>query len=85
MTPTIERVTKPYAAPAGSLYLRPEGWTPDPYEIIIDTQGSPLDQAMDLIWYQYGGLLGDGQLSFKVTSEQPPRGYLVFTPAEETS
>jgi hypothetical protein len=83
MTPTVERVSRPYTAPPGTLFLSPEGWAPDPYEVILQLNGRmTLEQALELVWQQHGGLLGEGQLSFKIL-EEPLRGYLLFTPTAD--
>ncbi len=80
--PTIEPLTEPFELPDGAVCLTPTGWRAERFEVIIQLQGGmTLQNALDALWAQHGGLLGEGTLFFKQSAELPhPKGFLVFVP-----
>lgn len=82
--PSVETVTKPYNLPAGALCLTPNGWLPEIHEVVLQF-GPPmtLQLALDNIWAQQQGLLGEGELYFKRTGQNPEKGYVIFVPVAD--
>jgi hypothetical protein len=84
--PRIERISEGFPLPEGSLCLGANGWTPHTEQLSIHLgNGLTLEQAMDLVWREQQGLLGDGELVFyQLQDETPhPQGYIVFHPADD--
>lgn len=84
MTPRIEPATEDYTLPEGALCLSKFGWRYGLLDVVCIQSQLPcsLAQVLDLIQCDHGGLLGQGDLVFKLIEEHPyPKGYLVFLPS----
>jgi hypothetical protein len=82
--PRIERISDGFPLPDGSLCLGANGWTSQPEQLSIHLGDLTLEQAMDLVWREQQGLLGDGELVFyQIQEDDAPQGYIVFHPAED--
>jgi hypothetical protein len=85
VTPRIEPATEGYALPEGALGLSKFGWRYGLLDVVYIQPQPPysLAQALDLVQREHGGLLGPGDLVFKLIEEHPhPKGYLVFIPSD---
>lgn len=79
--PRIEPAPENYALPDGGLCFGKVGWTPELEEVVIQINGLSIDEALKHLWAQHHGLLGEGDIVFKVLDQKMLRGYVVFEPA----
>lgn len=80
--PKIEQVAEDYELPEGGLCLGKNGWLPTLEEVQIQMPpGMQLSEALEALWAQHQGLLGEGEVIFKEKGKDPfHRGYVVFEP-----
>lgn len=79
----IDHVGPDFQLGESDLCLTPQGWLHELFTVLIELSGMTLEQALEALWQQHQGLLGEGVLSFKLLELAPkPRGYIVFTPTE---
>lgn len=80
--PRIERVRNPYILPENALCLTSTGWVSTTEEVQLSLQkGLTLIEALNILWAEHRGLLGEGDLVFACTADEPfPTGYMTFQP-----
>ena len=81
--PKVEAAPQNYELPEGGLCFGKVGWSPVLEEVVIQINGLSIEEAMTHIWNNHHGLLGEGDIVFKVLDQATLRGYVVFEPDPE--
>ena len=82
--PRIEQATEQdFALSEGALCLGQMGWTKEPTQLLLETRGLTLTEALDVIWHEQQGLLGVGELVFYQVGKRS-QGFVVFHPEPDS-
>lgn len=89
--PRFEKAPEGFKLQDGWLCLTKNGWLPELEEVAVQLGvGLTLETAMDMVWGQHQGLLGEGELFFTQTGESGgggireamPSGFITFRPSQ---